>query len=272
MMKVPSSRIILPHVLLLLLILLSGCATLPNVKTEEINNRRVEYSLIRNGAMTVVFENGLDGKMNWWRKVIPEISKDATTFAYNRPGYGRSDSISTPRDGLHTVEELRTLLKIEGLEPPYVLVGHSYGGLLMQLFARKYPDEVSALILVDSTHPAQFKGKGSIENWPAWFRLLFHLYLSPAAKQELDLVNSTGEQVLALPAFSGKPVIVLSAMRPIGEKGEFADDVNEKRKDIARLYPGAQQVWVDSGHGIPLEKPEAVISAIKQVLSVKKIN
>jgi pimeloyl-ACP methyl ester carboxylesterase len=56
------------------------------------------------------------------------------------------------------------------------------------------------------------------------------------------------------------------------KKGELADDANEKRKDVARLYPGAQQVWVDSGHGIPLEKPEAVISAIKQVLSVKKTN
>ena len=272
MMKVPNSKINLPLILLLLLILLSGCATLPNVKTDVINNRGVEYSLIRNGAATVVFENGLDGKLNWWRKVIPEISKDATTFAYNRPGYGRSDLVSTPRDGLYIVEELRTLLKSMGLEPPYVLVGHSYGGLLMQLFARKYPDEVSALILVDSTHPAQFKGKGAMENWPAWLRLLFHLYLSPVEKEEVDLINTTGEQVLALPAFSDKPVIVLSALKPMDKKGELADDANEKRKDIARLYPGAQQVWVDSGHGIPLEKPEAVISAIKQVLSVKKIN
>jgi pimeloyl-ACP methyl ester carboxylesterase len=272
MMKVPTSRIIKPYIILSLLILLSGCATLPNAKTDEINNRRVEYSLIRNGASTVVFENGLDGKMNWWRKVIPEISKDATTFAYNRPGYGRSDLVSTPRDGLHTVEELRTILKSKGLEPPYVLVGHSYGGLLIQLFARKYPDEVSALILVDSTHPAQFKGKSSFENWPAWFRLLFRLYLSSAAKEEMDLINSTGEQVLALPSFSGKPVIVLSAMKPMDKKGELADDANEKRKDIARLYPGSQQIWVDSGHGIPLEKPEIVIAAIRQVLPIKKIN
>jgi pimeloyl-ACP methyl ester carboxylesterase len=269
-MKIISSRIILPHVLLLLL--LSGCATLPNVKTDEINNRRVEYSLIRNGASTVVFENGLDGKMKWWKKVIPEISKDATTFAYNRPGYGRSDLVSTPRDGLHTVEELRSLLKSKGLEPPYVLVGHSYGGLLMQLFARKYPDEVSGLVLVDSTHPAQFKGKGSLDNFPAWFRILFHLYLSPVARQELDLINTTGEQVLALPAFSGKPVIVLSALKPMDKKGEIADDANEKRKDVARLYPGSHQVWVDSEHGIPLEKPEAVIDAIRQVLPAKKIN
>jgi len=271
MMKVPHSRIILPLILLPLLIILLGCATLPNVKTEEISNRRVEYSLVRNGAATVVFENGLDGKMYWWRKVIPEISKDATTFAYNRPGYGRSDSVSTPRDGLHTVEELRTLLRSNGLEPPYILVGHSLGGLLMQLFARKYPDEVSALVLVDSTHPAQFKDKGSPANWPAWVRLLFHLYLSPAARQEMDLINTTGEQVLALPTFSGKPVIVLSAMRPMNEKGALADYANEKRKEIAKLYPGSQQVWVDSGHGIPLEKPETVIAAIRQVLPGKKL-
>jgi pimeloyl-ACP methyl ester carboxylesterase len=270
MMKFPNSKIILPYILILLL--LSGCATLPNVKTDEINNRRVEYSLIRNGTTTVVFENGLDGKFNWWKKVIPEISKDASTFAYNRPGYGSSDLVSTPRDGLHIVEELRTLLKREGLEPPYVLVGHSFGGLLMQLFARKYPDEVSALVLVDSTHPSQFKDKGSTENWPAWLRLLFHLYLSPTASQEMDLINTTGEQVLALPAFSGKQVIVLSALQPMNEKGELANDANEKRKDIARLYPGSQQVWVESGHGIPLEKPDAVIAAIRQVLPAKKIN
>jgi pimeloyl-ACP methyl ester carboxylesterase len=92
------------------------------------------------------------------------------------------------------------------------------------------------------------------------------LYLSSAAKEEMDLINSTGEQVLALPTFSGKPVIVLSALKPMDKKGELADDVNEKRKDIARLYPGSQQIWVDSGHGIPLEKPETVIDAIRQVL------
>jgi len=269
MMKVPNCRVVLPCISFLLLVFLSGCATLPNVKREEFNHRRVEYSLIRNGSATVVFENGLDGKMNWWRKVIPEISKNATTFAYNRPGYGRSEPTETPRDGLNTVEELRALLKSNGLNPPYVLVGHSYGGLLMQLYARKYPDEVSALILVDSTHPEQFKGKGVLEKWPAWFRCLFHLYLSSAARQEMDLINTTGEQVLALPAFSGKPVIVLSALQPMNQKGELADDTNAKRKDIARLYPGAQQVWVDSGHGIPLEKPEAVIDAVRQVLSKK---
>lgn len=52
----------------------------------------------------------------------------------------------------------------------------------------------------------------------------------------------------------------------MNEKSPLADDANAKRQDIARLYPGPKQIWVDSGHAIPLEKPEAVISAIREVL------
>ena len=112
---------------ILFLLFVSGCAGLPDQKTGVFDRRRVEYSLIGNngGAGVVVFENGLNGKMAWWHKVIPEISKEATTFAYNRPGYGSSDPVATPRDGLHIVDELRLLLTSNGLKPPYVLVGHS---------------------------------------------------------------------------------------------------------------------------------------------------
>ena len=249
-------------------ILAAGCASLPNERIAIFNNHHVEYSLVRNthGSATVVFENGLDGKMIWWDKIIPEIANTATTFAYNRPGYGGSDPATTPRDGLHIIDELRLLLRSNDLTPPYILVGHSLGGLYMQFFARRYPEEVAGLILVDSTHPNQFKDKGAIDNWPAWFRILFHWYLSAAAREEMDLINTTGDQVLALPAFLQKPVIVLSALQPMQEKSVLADDANEKRKDIAHLYPGSKQVWVDSGHGIPQEKPEPVIEAIRAVL------
>jgi pimeloyl-ACP methyl ester carboxylesterase len=56
------------------------------------------------------------------------------------------------------------------------------------------------------------------------------------------------------------------------EKSPLADDANAKRKDIARLYPGSKQIWIDSGHGIPLEKPESIISAIREVLTLKPSN
>lgn len=267
MNRVNSNRVFLCFGILFVM-LVSGCASLSNEKIGVFDHRQVEYSLIKNtnGPAIVVFENGLDGKMYWWNKIIPEISKDATTFAYNRPGYGNSDTVSTPRDGLHIIDELRLFLRSNGLKPPYVLVGHSLGGLYMQLFARRYPEEVSGLVLVDSTHPNQFKDKGAIDNWPTWFRVAFRWYLSSAAREELDLINTTGDELLALPSFTGKPVIVLSALRPMKEKSVLADDANEKRNDISHLYPGSKQVWVDSGHGIPKEKPESVIEAIREVL------
>ena len=255
---------------ILFVALLTGCAYLPNSTIERVNDRNVEFALTRHDTIPVVFENGLGGKMEWWEKVIPEISNDTTTFVYNRPGYGKSDLALTPRDGIHVVDELRSLLQSKELRPPYVLVGHSLGGLYMQLFARRYPNEVSALILVDSTHPEQFKGKGDPENWPSWFRLTYNLATSAVEKQELNAINETGEAILSLPPFTGKPVIVLSASQPMKVKSELADDANEKRKDLVRLYPGAKQVWVDSGHVIPLEKPESIISAIREVIPKKQ--
>ena len=255
---------------ILLVALVSGCASLPNSTTQKISDRKVEFALTRHDTTPVVFENGLGGKMEYWKKVIPEISSDTTTFVYHRPGYGRSDAASTPRDGTHVVDELRSLLQSKGLNPPYLLVGHSLGGLYMQLFAKRYPNEVSALILVDSTHPEQFKGKGTPDNWPSWFRIAFSLLTSKVEKEEMKNINQTGEAVLRLPSFTGKPVIILSASQPMKNKSELADDANEKRKDIVRLYPGAKQIWVDSGHVIPLEKPESIISAIREVLPSKQ--
>jgi len=252
--------------LLCITVLLSGCVSLPNATTEEIDNRNVEYVLSRHGSTTVVFENGLAGPLDWWAKVLPEIAKTATAFAYNRPGYGESDPVSTPRDGQHIVDELRALLRRKGLSPPYILVGHSAGGLYMQYFARRYPDEVNALILVDSTHPDQFTGKGSREYWPGWFRVMFAILTSRVEKDEFNAMPATGASILALPPFTGKPVIVLSAQKPMKVSNDLADYANEKRKDLARLYPGSRQVWVDSGHGIPIEKPEAVIAAIRDVM------
>lgn len=260
------------YVLLFCTMLVAGCASLPNATTDQVDQRRVEHALSRNGNQAVIFENGLGGSMAWWRKVFPEIAKTTTTFAYNRPGYGKSDPVSTPRDGRHIVDELRSLLRNKGLNPPYVLVGHSLGGLYMQLFARRYPNEVHALVLVDSTHPLQLKGAGSPENWPTWVRVLFSVATSAVAKEELSAIDTTGEEILDLPTLSAKPVIILSALRPMKGTSALANDGNEKRKDLARLYPDARQIWVDSDHGIPLENPESVIWAIREVLALPQSN
>jgi precorrin-4 methylase len=104
-------------------------------------------------------------------------------------------------------------------------------------------------------------------------RGLLGVLVTGAAKGELDLLTQTGKQVLSLPTLSNKPVFVLSASKPLEqEESMLAYDANEKRKDIARLYSGSKQIWVDSGHAIPLEKPEAVISVIHEALSLYRQN
>ncbi len=244
--------------------LISGCASL---SAGNVKERQVEYALVNHDTIPIVFENGLGGNFNRaWKQVLADISKDNTTFVYNRPGNGKSDAVSTPRDGEHVVDELRTLLRSKGLNPPYILVGHSLGGLYMQHFARRYPDEVAALILVDSTHPNQMKGKGSPQNWPTWFRFVFWVWGSSTVQSEFAGISTTGETVLSLPPFSGKPVILLTATQPKDGKSELDNDVKEKRADLLRLYPGAKQIMVDSGHNIQLEKPQAIIDAIREVL------
>ena len=255
-----------------MVMLLPGCASLPNSTLQKIGDRNVEFALTRHDTSPVVFENGLGGRMEWWNKVLPEIANDTTTFAYNRPGYGNSDPVATPRDGLHIVDELRALLRDNGIKPPYILIGHSLGGLYMQLYARRYPDEVSALILVDSTHPQQLDGDGALEKQSFLVRGLLGVLVTGTAQDELDLLPQTGNQVLDLPTLSGKPIFVLSAAKPLDDTSTVAADANAKRKDIARLYPGCKQVWVDSGHAIPLEKPEAVVAAIREALLLSHAN
>lgn len=254
-----------------MLIAFSGCSPLfgPSLATFEnktVDNRTVELYSKHNGSPTVIFENGLGGTMQWWSKIIPKIEDNISVFAYNRAGYGKSTSVKSVRDAEHIVEELRTTLKSNGIVPPYILVGHSLGGLYMQYFARKYPNEIQALILVDSTHPNQLDGDGNPEKWPIITRLLFNTLLSESAEKEFDALDETGKEVLALPTVSTFPVIVLSALEPMSENSALANDSNTKRIDIINLYPTSEQYWIESGHVIPYEKPEAVIEAIRTLV------
>ena len=123
----------------------------------------------RGQAPAVVFESGLGSYKETWDKVFPVIATTNAVFAYDRPGIGQSTMTSRPRDGATIVEDLRALLKSRNVMPPYVLAGHSAGGLYMQLFARRYPSEVAGVVLVDSTHPTQFEGDGTLDNRvPVW--------------------------------------------------------------------------------------------------------
>ena len=100
----------------------------------------------------VILEGGFGGGIASWSAVQGEIAKFAQVVSYDRAGLAQSDPGPKPRDAKQIATELRMALKKAGIEPPYVLVGHSLGGPLVRVFADMYPTEVAGLVLID---PAQ---------------------------------------------------------------------------------------------------------------------
>jgi pimeloyl-ACP methyl ester carboxylesterase len=109
-----------------------------------------------NSGPAVIFESGLMSTILSWRELQPEIAKSSRTVAYDRAGLGWSDGGPTHRDAAQIVEELRSLLDLAEIAPPYILVGHSFAGLTTRLFAAKFPNEVAGLILIDPVVPEEW--------------------------------------------------------------------------------------------------------------------
>src|SRR5215211_3657857 len=110
----------------------------------------------QDGSSTVILETGLGSTSSTWARVQPEVAKATRVCSYDRAGMGWSDPGLPPRDAKHIAQELHTLLHNSGIAGPYVLVGWSYGGLYVREFAGQYGDEVSGLVLLDSSSPDQW--------------------------------------------------------------------------------------------------------------------
>lgn len=141
-----------PFAIALLTAVASACGTHLTPTLVELAGRTVEIVETGEGPSTVVFESGFGDDWSPWDDVATEVARSARVFAYSRPGYGASEATTAPRDATTIVEDLRALLAARGYGPPYVLVGHSFGGTYMELFAKSYPQEVVGLVLVDPRH------------------------------------------------------------------------------------------------------------------------
>lgn len=142
---------------------------------------------------TIVIDSGVRCNCLDWSLVQPEIAKFARVIAYDRAGYAWSDESPLPRTSGNIVKELRCMLKNAGIPGPYILVGHSFGGNNMQLFAKTYPQDVVGLVLVDAVHADLLEciNLPSVEifhltlcgTYLGLFRLLTHI---PMIKKNLD--------------------------------------------------------------------------------------
>jgi len=119
----------------------------------DIGGRRLNMYCVGTGSPTVVLEAGLGDDMATWRYVQPALAHRTRVCAYDRAGMGFSDFADTPRDAIAVTSDLRRLLRIGGVRPPYLMVGSSVGGLYALMFAERYQRDLAGLLLVD---PAEF--------------------------------------------------------------------------------------------------------------------
>lgn len=226
------------------------------------------------GGPTIVLENGLGDTYEVWRDVQSKIASECgLTVAYNRAGYAGSDAPVGERDAKTIVGELRSELRRRGLKPPYVLVGHSLGGLYMQYYAREFADEVAGLVLVDSTHWNQQLLLGAPNAPSADKRGRVILFMSYIARRELADSARAGEQVHSSPPAS-VPTIVLSSTGVFkGETPTARAEAARLQEDIVASFPGAKHVRVDgSGHYIQKDRPDVVVDSIREVAGCSKVS
>jgi pimeloyl-ACP methyl ester carboxylesterase len=124
----------------------------------DIGDHKLHAIVKGKGKPVVVFESGLDaGGALVWGKVQDSISKFGSTVSYSRSGILTSERGNNPKTNAAMADELYTLLKKLGKEPPYILIGHSLAGYMLRSFIAQHPTEVAGIIFVDVSHPEQWK-------------------------------------------------------------------------------------------------------------------
>jgi pimeloyl-ACP methyl ester carboxylesterase len=226
--------------------------------------------------------------------VLPGVGAFTRVCAYDRPGTAldadppddrsRSDPIPQPTSAEGMVADLHALLTAAGVPGPYVLAGHSFGGLVARLYAATYPDEVDGLVLVDPFSEA-VRAAMTPDQWQTWLATNGvpppDLLASYPEVERIDIDASADEmeQAAAAHPLRPLPLVVLSAGRtgemtpeqiadlPPGYPEALAAALKANAAFAGTLLPDARLVRVaDSGHYIQGEHPELVIDAIRQVV------
>jgi pimeloyl-ACP methyl ester carboxylesterase len=217
------------------------------------------------GGPAIIFSSGLGDTLDSWRSVQAPIAAECgRTLAYNRAGYEGSDAATGPRDAETIVAELRAELQRRGIAPPYVLVGHSLGGLYMQYFARQFPEEVAGLVLVDSTHwDERLVADSGMQN--AGQNGSIMLFMSFIARRELADSAHAGEQVHGSPRARVPTIVLSSTGARRGETPAARANAARLQNDIVTEFAARHVRVAGSGHYIQEDQPQAVIDSVREI-------
>ena len=262
--------------------------------------RRLYLECRGTGSPTVILEAGYRSLPNVWTDdllqpdrprtmVLPGVAAVTRVCAYDRPGpvvlldgelvASRSDPVPMPRAAPAVVADLHALLRAAGVPGPYVLAGHSMGGLFARLYAATYPDEVAGLILVDAWSET-LEQRLTPAQWAAYVRLNARTPPGLEAVRDLETLDFAAASATMRRAATARPLralplAVVSKGEPFGIPAAdlgFAPDALDRawsgaQGDLAALVPHARHVVAaESAHYVQLQQPELVIAAIREVV------
>ena len=234
----------------------------------DVGGYRLFIRCTGEGSPTVILDAALGATSATWNKIQPAVAGFTRVCSYDRAGRGSSDPGPVPRTSQTMVEDLRALLEGAGIPGPYVLVGHSLGGLNMQLFARLYPSEVVGMVMVDAT-PADLYDRFAQVLTPQQLNMALP---PPNRNSEGVDLRASSHEVQNAPQFPNIPLIVLGrTIFPPGPPGfpneELARIWNELQEAQARLSSRGDLIFAEgAGHFIHLDRPDLVIESIRRVV------
>lgn len=224
-------------------------------------------------APPAVLDAGLGDDASTWAAVLPHIAAFTSVVAYDRAGLGNSDAGLFPRTCAQMVQELRELLQRAHIVPPYILIGHSFGGLNVQLFAACYPDDVAGIVLIDTAQADIMERTEAIGH--EWAEMLWQLELGDMPEGiDLETYRESCRQVAQAGPLPHVPTVLLTATQPATVDAEYRELAQTvlgamQAGQVALLarIPGARQVFAEgSSHYIHQREPELVARIVRDVV------
>jgi pimeloyl-ACP methyl ester carboxylesterase len=262
----------------------------------NIGGRKMYLECRGTGSPIVILESGYRNDADIWSAqgepgatmVLPGVSAITRVCAYDRPGtildnthFSRSNPVPMPRTAQDVVTDLHALLHAANIPGPYVLVGHSLGGLFVRLYASTYPDDVAGMVLVDAFSEWVRDGMTS-DQWTLYKRFGFKDPPPGLVYKDLETIDvdiSFDQMIQAKTAYPLRsiPLVVISKGLPFDLSpwqplpADFPDALESAWKaaqeKLAALVPNTRHiVAMKSSHYVQIEQPALVIEAVRQVI------